>query len=157
MPISFLRGFDPATGGVWVATYRLHTVVPGGISQNPLYVTDGGFNTVDMRAQSGTQGGPFVMGGLVRTGSYVLNFNGGLRANPFVRRRQAFGYGLSRGAIAHDGAFDIGAPSLGSLPAGMTSVYLGGDGTNAQLNGTLESIAFYPGARADGVVTRVSR
>jgi hypothetical protein len=157
MPVTFLRGFDPAIGGVWVATYRLHTVVPGGVSQNPLYVTDGGLNTIDMRAQSGTQAGPLVMGSLVRAGSYVINANGGPRANPFVRRRQAFGYGPSRGVIAHDGAFDIGIASLGGLPAGLSSVYLGGDGTTAQLNGVLESLAFYPGARTDSVITRVSR
>jgi hypothetical protein len=157
MPISFLRGFDLALGGVWVATYRLHTVVPGGVSQNPLYVTDGGLNTVDMRAQSGTQAGALVMGSLVRAGSYVINVNGGARANPWVRRRQAFGYGLSRGVIAHDGIFDIGTVSLGGLPAGLNSVYLGGDGTTAQLNGTMESVAFYPGARSDSFIMRVSR
>jgi hypothetical protein len=157
MPISFLRGFDLALGGVWVATYRLHTVVPGGVSQNPLYVTDGGLNTVDMRAQSGTQAGALVMGSLVRAGSYVINVNGGPRANPLVRRRQAFGYGPSRGVIAHDGIFDIGTVSLGGLPAGLNSVYLGGDGTTAQLNGTMESVAFYPGARSDSFIMRVSR
>ena len=157
MPVSLLRGFNPAAGGVWAATYRLHTVAPG-TNQNPLFIGDAASNNVDIRAQSGTQGGPTLMGSLVRIGSYVINLNGGARANPFVRRRQVFGYGPSRGVIAHDGVFDIGAASPGGLPLTMTTVYLGGDGSaGTSLNGSLESVAFYPGQRSDSVVVRVSQ
>jgi hypothetical protein len=66
-------------------------------------------------------------------------------------------WGIPRAAHAVDGAFVTGVNTMVALPAGMTTMAFGGDGSAQALNGALERCAYYVGARADAFITQVSR
>ena len=156
LPLASLTGWKPNQGGVLVATYRLHTI-KAVAEQDALFMWDGGGNNVEVRAQSGTQAGPGAIGGLMRSG--VLQINIGVTTSPiptaFMRRRQAVGWGVSRGQLALDGVMWATQSGIFNLPVGLTALYPGGN-TGNSLNGTVESLAYYAGARGDAFVQQRS-
>jgi hypothetical protein len=153
LPLSSLPGWNASKGGVLVATYRLHTIKTGGAEQNPVYIWDGGSNNIDLRAQSGTQAGAGAIGGLMRSTNGQINI--GVTTSPvptpFLRRRQAFGWGVTRGQLAMDGVLWGTQSGSFTMPVGMTAFHPGGN-TGNSVNGTLESFAYYTGSRGDAFV-----
>jgi hypothetical protein len=100
------------------------------------------------------------MGLLTRAGTIQINAasNSSPVPTPFLRRKTAFKWGTVRGLIDTDGSNVTSVDGSFLLPVGMTTLYLGGGaGSTGQLNGTLESIAYYAGARVDAFVQAVSR
>lgn len=159
LPLASLPGWSPSVGGVIAATYRLHTHNPSvpGFNQPAVMLRDvGGTNYVDMLADySGTA----VIRDLISVGGVLegdLN-QGPSSSAPFVRRTDALGWDVPRAAHAVDGTFVVGVDTMVSLPTGMTTMVFGGDGNVQVLNGTLERVAYYAGARSDAFITQVSR
>jgi hypothetical protein len=74
---------------------------------------------------------------------------------PFVRKRQAVGWGTTGGQMAADGTLNSTVSGTYLLPVAPTNLYPGG--FVEILNGTLESIAYYAGARPDAEIVRYSR
>jgi len=91
--------------------------------------------------------------------SGVLQINIGVTTSPiptaFMRRRQAVGWGVSRGQLALDGIMWATQSGIFNLPVGLTALYPGGN-TGNSLNGTVESLAYYAGARGDAFVQQRS-
>jgi hypothetical protein len=158
LPLASLPGWRPNAGGVLMAIYRLNTI-PASSEQTVAYFTDGSGNLVDCRAQSGTQSGSNASGLLTRN-TDIIQINTATNIvpfpTPFLRRKQAFGWGLNRGQIAIDGVTTIGANGSYLLPVRMTTLDLGGN-TGNSLTGTLERIAYYASARSDGFVQAVTQ
>ena len=76
----------------------------------------------------------------------------------FTRSKMALGWGTSRGVRALDGAIATTASGSYSLPVSPANLYIGNSyAASETLNGTLESIAYYRGARSDAFVQAVSR
>lgn len=156
LPLSSLPGWDANQGGVLVAAYRLHTHNPSspGYGQHAATISDGTANNGvflwPREASSGLARVYFTSGGVDQ--AYVSL---GAASAVFTRRKQAMGWGSSRGAGAVDGGAAAGASGSLSLPVGPTTLDLGRY-TDRCLNGTLESIAYYKGQKADAVITGLS-
>jgi hypothetical protein len=162
VPTSRVSGFgDGLSGGVWVATYRLYTVTLSGAGQNIFFVYNVGLanNYVDIRAQSGTQGGPNTTGVLVRTnGVFQVNISTTLaRAAIDGRAKQASGVGPTLASEAIGGTLGQNVRGSYLMPIGDDAVLLGGSTGTDQLNGALESVAFYRGQRSGPFVQRVTQ
>jgi hypothetical protein len=114
-------------------------------------MTDGANNMVGAETQSGGHGGSTSMGMLSRSGTIQINLTSPPVPLAFVRKRQGIGWGTARGQIAGDGAMAVTSSGVYLLPVGMTTLYLAGQPAE-QLNGTLESIAYYAGERSDAFV-----
>jgi hypothetical protein len=157
LPLVSLPGWNANAGGVVRAIYRLYTNTLS-TEQDPVYFWDGGANTIDCRAQSGTQSGSTASGLLMRSTSIQINTAANISPMPtaFLRRKQAFGWGVSRGQIAIDGVMSSTQSGSFALPVGLTTLYIGGKAGNS-LNGTLERIAYYAGARSDAFVQGVTQ
>ena len=141
-------------GGVLVAAYRLHTIVPSGYGQHVAWINDGSANNMITPFRSSgdnTMRSYFVSGG----SDQVYQSVGSVPA-PFTRQKWATLWGTSRGGGAIDGGAFSGTSGSFSLPVGMTSISFGRY-TDRNLQGTLESIAYYRGARSDAFVQAVSR
>lgn len=157
IPLSSI-GFDAAQGGLIEATFRLHTLVPSspGYNQAALYLNDGSVNnSVQVHPDYG--GGTKHRCITVSGGVYQWNQGNINSPAPFVRRKLAFSFGPSRAAVLYDGTLDadVGTGSK-SLPSGMTTLDIGRY-TSHGLNGTLESLAYYKGVRADAFGQSVTR
>lgn len=158
LPLTSLPGWNASKGGVLVAAYRLHTLVPSlpGYQQTAIDITDGVGASNEARlvpAYIGSSERFRVYSGSVLQGQTFASSPPAV----FVRRRMAGGWGTSRVVSAHDGgAVEVGATGTLVLPVGPTTMNIGKYGTNA-LNGTIESIAYYVGARPDAFVQAVSR
>jgi hypothetical protein len=157
LPLTSLSGWNANAGGVLMAIYRLYTTEQSN-EQDPVYVSDGGSNVIDCRAQSGTQAGGSASGLLTRSGSIQINAANNISPVPtaFLRRKQAFGWSVSRGQIATDGVVIVTQSGSFALPVGMTTLYPGGK-TGNTLNGTLERVAYYANARSDSFVQAVTQ
>ena len=157
LPLASLPGWNANTGGVVTAVYRLYTNEQTN-EQDPVYFWDGGANIIDCRAQSGTQSGSNATGFLTRSTSIQINAAANIVPVPtaFLRRKQAFGWSVSRGQIATDGVLSVTMSGSFALPVGLTTLYLGGS-TGNSLNGALERVAYYAGARSDGFVQAVTQ
>jgi hypothetical protein len=112
--------------------------------------------------QIGARGNNGGAGGWVYSGNVINAHISPSWSDPvaLTRYRQALGWGanqLSQYARS-DGLFSKATDAAVALPVGMTTlnfgVYAGG---SFQLNGTLESVAYYAGARSDNFVQAVSR
>ena len=90
------------------------------------------------------------------TGGNVVDLSGAADPAIFTRRKTAMGWGPTRQQIAHDGAFD-NANGGQALPTSLVNLRLGTDDGSTPLDGTLESVAYYAGARSDTFVQQVSR
>jgi hypothetical protein len=160
LPLSSVSGWNGNVGGVFVVTYRLYSVADSATTeQKAMWVQDAGTtNQLDFRAMAGTQAGAFAIGQLTRSNG-VIQINNASNASPiptaFLRRRTAFGWGTSRGQIASEGTMVSTTSGSYLLPVGMTTFNPGGN--VAQLNGSIESIAYYAGARSDAFVQAVTQ
>lgn len=155
LPVSSIPGWSAGTGGVLVAAYRQHTLTPSN-AQVVVYVTDPAQNnSVRIVAAAGLDtrwGGDVIAGG-----SSQFNIFTSTWAGAFDRRKAAIGWSTSRGVVAFDGETVLGTAS-GSLmlPVAPSTMAIGYRNTG-QLNGTIESIAYYAGARPDAFIQAVSR
>lgn len=158
LPLTSLPGWSASQGGVLVAAYRLHTLNPStpGYNQEALYLNDGSVNNSVLVA--GNNGGSGFRRSFVFSGGGTQIDLGGSTASPtvFTRTKQSMGWGTSRGFLAYDGVAVGGTSGALVLPVAPTTLNIGTYGTTA-LNGTLESIAYYRGARSDAFVQAVSR
>jgi hypothetical protein len=155
LPTSSIPRWNPTNGGVLAAVYRLHTNDgSAGQNQDVVFITDGTSNYVECMPQSGSQSGQNASGLLVRRNdlSFQINIGNNILPVPtaFLRRKQAFGWGPTRGQIATDGAMTVTGSGSYVMPS-PTTFYIGGQNTGA-LCGTLETIALYNGARSDAFV-----
>ncbi len=155
LPTSSIPGWGSSTGGVLVAAYRQHTFTPS-LAQIVVYVTDAQQNnSVRITASSGmdTRWGGDMMSG----GTQYLNIFTGDWARASNRRKAAFGWSASRGVVAFDGDNILGTASGNFvLPVAAATMDIGYR-NSAQLNGTIESIAYYAGVHPDAFVQTVSR
>lgn len=155
LPVSSIPGWSAGQGGVLVAAYRQHTLTPSN-AQVVVYVTDPGQNnSVRIIAAAGSDtrwGGDMIAGD-----SLQFNIFTGTWAFASNRRKAAVGWSTSRGVVAFDGDTVLGTAS-GSfmLPVAPSTMAIGYRNTG-QLNGTIESIAYYAGARSDAFIRAVSR
>lgn len=154
-PLSSVPGFSATKGGVWVSAFRLHT----GMETADNYLgrlTDGTTsNEIALRAAfvgADVRWGPSMTSG----GASQFVLSGGSQPANFVRRKAAAGWGTSRAVIAADGAAVTSSSGSYTLPVGLTTWEIGERGSQ-NLQGTLESIAYYPGQRSDAFVQAVSR
>lgn len=158
LPLTSLPGWRPTQGGVLVAAYRLHTLAPStpGNNQAVFKLDDGtpnnGVFAEGQYAGTGVQRHFVASGGVTQAD---LN-NGPAVQAVFVRRKLAIGWGIPRAVSAYDGNFVSGVNTVTALPVGLTELAIGGN-SSQQLNGTIESIAYYAGARSDAFVQQVSR
>jgi hypothetical protein len=158
LPLTSLPGWSASQGGVLVAAYRLHTLVPSspGYTQAPAAINDGSTNNV-VRIE-GQDGG----GGRAK---FFVSSGGATQAQPniaaspaiFTWTKHAGGWSTSRIFGALNGGAGVGASGAYSLPVAPTTLSLGCTPSSQALNGTLESIAYYRGARPDAFVQAVSR
>lgn len=157
MPLASLPGWNANQGGVLVATYRLHThLVSTGTAQPALLLTSTGSEWLEMQAQSGPAAGPIMYSAMrLAGGAYQFQLNGAL-SSFLARRRQVFGWSPSRGQVAADGTLSAVASGAYALPTGVTTINFGRMAAEC-LNGTLESVAYYGGARPDAFVIGASR
>ena len=81
----------------------------------------------------------------------------GSPSSTWIRRRVAAGWSTSRVAVATDGAMGGSASGSYALPVNPTQLYPGSWTAVSPINGTIESIAYYRGARPDAFVQAVSR
>jgi hypothetical protein len=157
LPLTSLPGWNASKGGVLVATYRLHT--NRGTSGNQYVLTAGessGNNMVSIFGHQG--GGANFFGALVLSGGSGPNDFSPTNAANFVRRRQAVGWGVNLFQDFYDGTQQGKSTGSLALPVGPTTLNLGADPNGSQqANGTLESVAYYAGARSDAFVQQVSR
>src|SRR6185503_19314257 len=153
LPLASVTGWNPNAGGVLVSAFRMSTLKTG-IQQDPVYISDGGSNNIDCRAQSGTQAGQ-VFGLIMRSTAIQINLGANspniLSAPIFQRRKGAWGWGTSEGQIAADGGGLNTSSGAYVLPVGMTTMNIGGIAGNS-LNGTVETLEYYMGARSDSFV-----
>jgi hypothetical protein len=155
LPVSSIPGWRASKGGALVAAYRQHTLTPSN-AQVVVYMTDPGQNnSVRILAAAGLDtrwGGDVIAGG-----SSQFNILTGTWAFASNRRKAAIGWSTSRGVVAFDGKTVLGTAS-GSfmLPVAPSTMAIGYRNTG-QLNGTIESIAYYAGARSDSFIQAVSR
>jgi hypothetical protein len=77
----------------------------------------------------------------VVSGSNQATFS--LAVTPGMTIGSAFAYGVNDFAGSFNGAA-IGTDTAGSVPAGMTSLHVGGTATTEQLNGWVRAIRYYP-------------
>ena len=158
MPLTSLPGWSASQGGVLVAAYRLHTLMPStpGNQANFLYLRGSDFNNSVILCANNGGGGTrrsFVFSG----GATQIDVGAGVSSpTVFTRTRQALGWGTSRGVMAHDGTLDDGDSGTLALPVSPSTLEMGSYNSNS-FNGTLESIAYYRGARSDAFVQAVSR
>jgi hypothetical protein len=156
LPLTSLPGWDATKGGVLVAAYRLHTLNPSvpGYGQHPATLWSGSANNMvaPFRSTSdGTMRAYFTSGG-----SDQIYQSVGSAPAVFTRSKMATLWGAARGGGAADGSAFAGANGSFSLPVGLTYLDLGRY-ADRNINGTLESIAYYKGARSDAFVQAVSR
>jgi hypothetical protein len=160
LPLSSVSGWNGNVGGVFVLTYRIYGVADAGATeQKAMWAQDAGtINQLDFRAMAGTQAGVFAIGQITRSNG-AIQINNASNAVPpptaYLRRRTAFGWGTTRGQIASEGTMVSATSGSYLLPAGMTTFNPGGNA--AQLNGSIESIAYYAGARSDAFVQAVTQ
>jgi hypothetical protein len=159
LPLTSLPGWSATQGGVLVAAYRLHTLRPG-LSQGVVSFSDVGENNIVSAIPwyAGSSSGRIYMysGGVLQ--SSVTSISPAGTSTPFARGKMAAGWGTSRGQGSFDGGSTGTVSGSYSLPASPTNLYIGADGVSGgRLNGTLESIAYYRGARSDAFVQAVSR
>lgn len=160
IPLSSVRSWDATKGAVFMATYRLATVLPSSPGYNgPAFALhDGTVNNLIVAYAN--NGGSQKDGAFSKAaGAVQLNVDGAALPAAYTRRRIALGWSASRGIMYHDNVADFAGQALTALPSGMTSLQLGNVSpiNTASLNGTLESIAYYAGARADAFIQSVSR
>ena len=160
LPLSSVPGWDAAQGGIIAGTYRLHTVVPTapGYTQLMLLLSDGSNNNVvsNFAGYAGVGTNP---GGFVRSGGGVeADLRSGSISALFTRTRQAIGWGVPRSVQTKNGSLVVGDDTTALLPVAMTTMNIGHDGGGGQqINGTLENVAYYKGARSDSFIQAVSR
>jgi hypothetical protein len=155
MPLTSLPGWSASQGGVLVAAYRLHTLNGGGYDQPGFSITDAG-PTNYIRLQTNESGGGRVKFQVVSGGASQLTVNAAATPALFTRSKAAGGWGTARIGVAIDGGAVVGTSGSYSLPVNPPTIYFGSWFTQG-LNGTLESIAYYRGARSDAFVQAVSR
>lgn len=159
LPLTSLPGWSATQGGVLVAAYRLHTIRPG-LSQGVISFSDVAENNIlsVLPWYAGSSSGRVYMysgGGLQ---SSVTSISPAGTSTPFFRGKMAAGWSATSGQGSFDGGTVKTVSGSYSLPASPTNLYIGADGVNGgRLNGTLESIAYYRGARSDAFVQAVSR
>lgn len=157
LPLSSVPGWDGSKGGVLVAPYRLNTKYPAspGYNQSPVYLEGGDYNnSVHVLANySGTN----QYGGWQGSGGTIALAYGGTASAPFVRRKQAVGWQPNRTVSSVDGGSPLLTVATVALPISPATLYFGAYTTSGHsLGGTLESVAYYKGARSDEVVRRLS-
>jgi hypothetical protein len=159
MPVSLMPGWDAKQGGVFAATFRLHTLVgpTPGFNQMALYLlkTDHQ-NSIQLHGNEGGGGNAKVAmySGNVQQPSLLTVDTAPVA---FTRCRVAFGFGLSRAAGSKDGATVVGGNGALALPVGPVDTIDFGRYTNHGLNGTLESVAYHKGQQSDAFIQRISR
>jgi hypothetical protein len=155
LPVSSIPSWGVGAGGVLVVAYRQHTLTPSA-GQTVVYVADPGqSNSVRITAAAGTDtrwGGDMLSGGIQQ-----FNIFTGGWAGAFNRRKAALGWSTSRGVVAFDGDTILGTASGNFvLPVAATTMDIGYR-NSSQVNGIIESIAYYAGAHPDAFVQAVSR
>ncbi len=158
MPLASLPGWDPTKGGAIIGTYRLHTVYPTspGYYQPIASMDDGTVNNLIMSVAEDEGFGR--MAALMRSaGGTQFAVSTGASAAPFVRRTQAFGWSIPRGVVAADGALVTSSNPISALPVAPSTLRFGSYVAAHYLGGTLESVAYYPGAHSDAFITQVAR
>lgn len=153
LPLTSLPGWNATRGGVLAVAYQLYTVRSG--AQTAAALVDGGtFANAVLLYEN--------FGGSARATTVVANntvqLSGAAAPLPFVRRKTAMGWSVGRQQIAHDGGLDNtngGQPS--TLPTGLINLRIGTDDGTSGLNGAVESLTYYAGARSDAFVQQVSR
>jgi hypothetical protein len=154
LPMSSVPGWRPAVGGVLVVPFRQHTLTPSS-GQTVVYISDAlQNNSVRITATGGSDtrwGGDVISGG-----SSQFNFFTGRWAGTFVRRKAAISWSPTHGAVYADGTLLQESDGTYSLPVTPTTMYIG-IRNSGELNGSIESIAYYAGAHSDSFTQRVSK
>jgi len=158
MALASMSGWDGTQGGAVVAAYRPHAFVPPvpGYQQMAAYLFKTDYqNSVSILAQDG--GGGYAKSQVWSGGMYQNGLTASAVGAPFTRRRQALGWSAGRLAVAIDGGPVTGSSGSYALPAGPPDTLWLGYYIGHALQGTLESVAYYKGARPDAFVQGVSR
>lgn len=153
LPLTSLPGWNASKGGVLVVANRLHTLRPSA-RQTAVGISDvAGNNFVELSSSfGGTAGNDVWSGGIRQT-----LVSGAAAPSLFARTKVAGGWGASRIQIASDGAAPTANAGAYALPVSPANLYVGNIVSSDCLNGTIESIAYYAGARSDAFVQQVSR
>ncbi len=154
LPLTSLSGWNANKGGVLVGTIRLHTLGPNA-TPTAVMIEDAGLN--NLSGVEAAYGGGLQRGELWCGGASQARPQGVAARAPFVRTRIAFGWSPTRAQIANDGNLANTATGAFLLPVGPARMSVGNSGGASQLNGTVESIAYYAGARSDAFVQSVSQ
>lgn len=158
MPLASMPGWDGTQGGALVAAYRPHSFVPPvpGYQQMAAHLFKTDYqNSISILAQDG--GGGYAKSQVWSGGVYQNGLTASAVGLPFARRKQAVGWSPSRLAVAIDGGPVTGSSGNYALPAGPPDTLWLGYYIGHALQGTLESVAYFRGARTDAFVQGVSR
>jgi hypothetical protein len=148
MAVASLPGWRPDVGGVLVAAYRIHAPRS---TQAVATIADAAFtNSIVMYENYANAG----FARLSTNSLGLIQLSGAATPAPFVRRKTAGGWGATL-QIAQDGVLD--ATKAGQIPTSLASLRIGTDDGSNPLNGSIESIAYYAGARLDAFVQAVSQ
>lgn len=158
MPVSLLPGYQPATGGVMVAAYAIHSAMPStslNLYQAVFLLNDGTFNN-HVTCRAGVSGDPRVAAFMVSAAGSAggTQYNGASPA-PYVRDKVAVGWSSQRVGLARNGGAVVGTSGALNLPVNPTTLQFA-QYSGDRLNGTLESFAYYPGDHDDGFISAVS-
>lgn len=159
IPLSSI-GFDATKGGVIAGTYQHHTLYPTtpGYANQLFYITTDpdvwqqSIQGITSYQSSTTARSYMVSGGVDQ---YFLSL--GTSKAPFVRSRIAFSWGNTRAGGAVDAGAFAGANGSYSFPATTPTTLYIGQYADRNLQGTIESLAYYRGSRPDALVQGVSR
>ncbi|MGE5149751.1 MAG: phage head spike fiber domain-containing protein, partial [Rhodospirillaceae bacterium] len=154
LPLTAVSGWNASKGGVLMGTIRLHTLGPNA-TPTAVMIEDAGLNNlvgIEAAYGAGLQRGELWSGGVSQARP-----QGVAARAPFVRTKITFGWGMTRTQIANDGNLANTVIGAFLLPVGPTKISIGNSGGAAQLNGAVESIAYYTGARSDAFVQSVSQ
>jgi hypothetical protein len=152
LPLTSLPGWNASKGGVLVAAYRLHTLKS---VQTLINIADSGAGTNAIILYDNFSG---AARGTTVVASANVPISGAAPPSVFVRRKMAFGWTGGHDQIAHDGTLDNTNGGQASLPTSLVTAYIGtNQGGGLELNGTIESLAYYAGARPDAFIQVVSR
>lgn len=152
MPMAAVPGWDATSGGVLLATFRMHTPA---VSYSPVAaaIADPSFNNaVALYGDYGTATSADVYSGGARQARPT-----GSASSTWTRRKVSAGWSTSRIVVATDGTTGGIASGSYALPIAPTNLYPGSWSAVSQINGTLESVAYFRGTRPDAFVQAVSR
>ncbi len=151
LSLTSVPGWNASKGGVLVATYRINSSINTG--QYIASIDNGTFqNTITIKS---TQGGGISQGQMVTANFTQFSINGGSSPVVGAREKAAIGWSTLSGQFARNGGPSITSSGSYALPSAVFQLGFGPAGGGC--TGTLESVAYYVGARSDAFVQQVSR